>query len=258
MEYTASGSAVAATTDQNAGITVLPALDNVVRILTISEDGSEALVYTVTLDNIVEDCKHENTEIRNQKDATCTEDGYTGDTYCADCGKLLQTGTSIPATGHAWDAGVVTKQPTATEEGIRTYTCQVCGVTKEEPIPMISSGDKIPSVSISAEAASNGRIRLVGQFENYENISDYYRVTSHGLLYLSSEKLGIRTLSLSTAGRTRVFFAGYNPDGTFSYTMTPANTGTMFTMRAYLTYVDNEGNSVTVYSEPCIASYDSL
>lgn len=258
LEYTASGSAVAATTDQNAGITVLPALDNVVRILTISEDGSEALVYTVTLDNIVEDCKHENTEIRNQKDATCTEDGYTGDTYCADCGKLLQTGTSIPATGHAWDAGVVTKQPTATEEGIRTYTCQVCGVTKEEPIPMISSGDKIPSVSISAEAASNGRIRLVGQFENYENISDYYRVTSHGLLYLSSEKLGIRTLSLSTAGRTRVFFAGYNPDGTFSYTMTPANTGTMFTMRAYLTYVDNEGNSVTVYSEPCIASYDSL
>ncbi len=256
--YTASGSVVAATSDQNAGITVLPVLGNVVRILTISEDGSEALVYTVTLDNIVEDCKHENTEIRNQQDATCTEDGYTGDTYCADCGKLLQTGTSIPATGHAWDAGVVTKQPTATEEGIRTYTCQVCGVTKEEPIPMISSGDKIPSVSISAEAASNGRIRLVGQFENYENISDYYRVTSHGLLYLSSEKLGIRTLSLSTAGRTRVFFAGYNPDGTFSYTMTPANTGTMFTMRAYLTYVDNEGNSVTVYSEPCIASYDSL
>lgn len=257
FEYTASGSVVAATSDQNAGITVLPVLGNVVRILTISEDSSQSLVYTVTLDDIVE-CIHAHKEIRNQKDATCTEDGYTGDTYCADCGKLLQIGTSIPATGHAWDAGVVTKQPTATEEGIRTYTCQVCGVTKEEPIPMISSGDKIPSVSISAEAASNGRIRLVGQFENYENISDYYRVTSHGLLYLSSEKLGIRTLSLSTAGRTRVFFAGYNPDGTFSYTMTPANTGTMFTMRAYLTYVDNEGNSVTVYSEPCIASYDSL
>lgn len=257
LEYTASGSVVAATSDQNAGITVLPVLGNVVRILTISEDSSQFLVYTVTLDDIVE-CIHEHTEIRNQKAATCTEDGYTGDTYCTDCNTLLQTGTSIPSSGHSWDNGVVTKEPTETEEGIRTYTCTVCGAKKEESIPPISSGEGVPSVGISAERVGDGRIRIIGQYDGYENISDYRKVTSHGLLYLSSEKLGIRTLTLSTQGRTRVFFAGYNPDGTFSYTMTPANTGTMFTMRAYLTYVDNEGNSVTVYSEPCIASYDSL
>lgn len=257
FEYTASGSVVAATSDQNAGITVLPVLGNVVRILTISEDSSQFLVYTVTLDDIVE-CIHEHTEIRNQKAATCTEDGYTGDTYCTDCNTLLQTGTSIPSSGHSWDNGVVTKQPTETEEGIRTYTCTVCSATRTESIPPISSGEDVPSVSVFAEPVGDGRIRIIGQYDDYENISDYRKVTSHGLLYLSSEKLGIRTLTLSTQGRTRVFFAGYNPDGTFSYTMTPANTGTMFTMRAYLTYVDNEGNSVTVYSEPCIASYDSL
>ena len=42
-------------------------------------------------------CAHENTEIRGAKDATCTEDGYTGDIYCADCGEQMAEGTVIPA-----------------------------------------------------------------------------------------------------------------------------------------------------------------
>ena len=45
-------------------------------------------------------CAHENTELRNAKDATCTEPGYTGDTYCKDCGEKIGTGTAIPAKGH--------------------------------------------------------------------------------------------------------------------------------------------------------------
>ena len=39
--------------------------------------------------------EHGNTEIRNAKDATCTEPGYTGDVYCVDCGKLIEQGTVI-------------------------------------------------------------------------------------------------------------------------------------------------------------------
>ena len=45
-------------------------------------------------------CAHENTELRNAKEATCTEPGYTGDTYCKDCGEKISTGTAIPAKGH--------------------------------------------------------------------------------------------------------------------------------------------------------------
>ncbi len=45
-------------------------------------------------------CDHKNTEIRNAKEATCTEPGYTGDTYCKDCGEKIGTGTAIPAKGH--------------------------------------------------------------------------------------------------------------------------------------------------------------
>ena len=37
--------------------------------------------------------------------------------------------------GHIWDAGKVTKEPTATETGIKTYTCTRCAETKTEEIP---------------------------------------------------------------------------------------------------------------------------
>ncbi len=39
---------------------------------------------------------------------------------------------------HGWDDGVVTKEPTETEEGTRTFTCSVCEHTKEQAIPSLS------------------------------------------------------------------------------------------------------------------------
>ena len=38
---------------------------------------------------------------------------------------------------HTWDNGVVTKEATTKEEGKKTYTCSICGETKEEIIPVI-------------------------------------------------------------------------------------------------------------------------
>ena len=68
---------------------------------------------------------HARTEIRDAKDATCTEDGYTGDTWCLDCDEIIAKGEVIPATGHSYEA--VVTDPTCTEEGYTTYTCSVCG-----------------------------------------------------------------------------------------------------------------------------------
>lgn len=42
-------------------------------------------------------CKHTRTEIRGAKEATCTVDGYTGDTFCLDCGEMLRKGEVISA-----------------------------------------------------------------------------------------------------------------------------------------------------------------
>ena len=79
-------------------------------------------------------CSHENTEIRNAKDATCTEPGYTGDTYCKDCNEKISDGKIIPAKEHSWNEGVITTEPTCKDKGVKTFTCTVCNETKTEEI----------------------------------------------------------------------------------------------------------------------------
>ncbi|MGI6501686.1 MAG: Ig-like domain-containing protein [Anaerostipes sp.] len=117
---------------------------------------------------------HQHTEIKNKKDASCTESGYTGDLYCNDCNQVIKAGEVIKATehdyegkvtkeatckedgietftckkckntytktipkteGHTWNDGEVTKKPTCKETGIKTFTCSVCGKTKTDMIP---------------------------------------------------------------------------------------------------------------------------
>ena len=90
---------------------------------------TESVSITITR----RECDHTHTEIRNQREATCTQTGYAGDTYCTDCDKLLSTGKELAALGHDYKV-TVTKQPTTTEEGIRTYTCTRCNSSYTESI----------------------------------------------------------------------------------------------------------------------------
>ena len=69
---------------------------------------------------------------------TCTEKGYT--THTCACGESYRDGYTA-ALGHAWDNGKVTKEPTETETGVRTYTCTRCSETKTETIPATGSVD---------------------------------------------------------------------------------------------------------------------
>lgn len=80
---------------------------------------------------------HSLTKVINKKDATCTEDGYTGDTVCAICGKEITKGEAIEAKGHieAIDAAV---KPTCTEPGkTEGKHCSVCNevLVAQEVIP---------------------------------------------------------------------------------------------------------------------------
>ena len=88
----------------------------------------------------VDATNHVHTTVKNRKEATCTQTGYTGDTYCTDCNKLLETSKELAALGHDYKA-TVTKQPTATEEGIMTYTCSKCGHSYTQTIAKIKSDD---------------------------------------------------------------------------------------------------------------------
>ena len=80
---------------------------------------------------------HSLSKVINAKDATCTEDGYTGDTVCSVCGKEITKGETVEAKGHieAVDAAV---EPTCTEPGkTEGKHCSVCNevLVAQEVIP---------------------------------------------------------------------------------------------------------------------------
>ncbi len=118
--------------------------------------------------SILQNCKHQSASIVNQVDATCENDGYSGDLVCDNCGEILEYGTIIPALNHnwgewtdkgdganherecarchitetavhVWNEGVQTKAPTCKEQGSTLFTCTVCGATKTEPIAIDST-----------------------------------------------------------------------------------------------------------------------
>ena len=52
---------------------------------------------------------------------------------------LMLTTADEPNHQHTWDEGKITKKPTTSEEGVKTFTCTACGATKTEPIEKLVS-----------------------------------------------------------------------------------------------------------------------
>lgn len=126
---------------------------------TCTEDGEKTYTCTVcntTKTEVIPATGHQHKEVRNAKKATCTEDGYTGDTYCTDCNTKLESGTVVNKLGHTWDNGVITKEATETEEGVKTYTCKTCGETKTEKIPVTSHHLDQGTITKKATCTENG------------------------------------------------------------------------------------------------------
>ena len=74
--------------------------------------------------------------------ATCTAPGKTEGKHCSVCNVVLVKQENIPAKGHAWDSGKVTKEPTETSEGVKTFTCTACTQTRTERIPVLGHTHK--------------------------------------------------------------------------------------------------------------------
>ena len=103
-----------------------------------------------------EPCKHTETEIRKKKDATCTEDGYTGDTCCKACGEIIASGEVIHAKGHTEviDAAVAaTCEKTGLTQGKH---CSVCNevLVKQEVTP--AKGHQWNAGTVSTEPTCTG------------------------------------------------------------------------------------------------------
>ena len=99
-------------------------------------------------------CNHSSTEVRNAKTATCTAEGYTGDTYCKTCGTKTKTGSTIAKKSHNYTA-TVTTQPSCTKEGVRTYKCS-CGASYTEAIAKTSHNSNTTIPAVVATCTSTG------------------------------------------------------------------------------------------------------
>lgn len=123
-------------------------------------DSADRHVRTCTVCGKGPQYEDHNVIVKGGGDATCTDDGYTGDEFCSVCGQRLSEGEIIPAPGHKTEV-VNAKAPTAAEDG---YTgdevCTVCGQT-------IKPGEVIPATGEQTEPAEeSGACPVCGKTHN--------------------------------------------------------------------------------------------
>ena len=66
------------------------------------------------------------TEVKNAKTVTCTEEGYTGDEICKVCGKVIVQGKTVPVLAHSYSDG----------------KCTVCGAADPDYKPEDTADDE--------------------------------------------------------------------------------------------------------------------
>lgn len=105
-------------------------------------------------------CQHVGGDAVKEKEvpATCTKDGSHDEVvYCTICkAEVSRTNVVDKATGHKWDDGVVTTQPTTGKEGVKTFICTVCKETKTETIDKLGEDQKDQSAANEAINLING------------------------------------------------------------------------------------------------------
>ena len=164
VTFEANGSAEYPVEGTMAPQTVTAKTDTVLTANTFTREGYNFLNWTTAADgtgdsyadgatvNLTENTtlyaqwedNHSLTKVINKKDATCTEDGYTGDTVCAVCGKEITKGETVQAKGHTEviDAAV---EATCTQPGkTEGKHCSVCNeiLVAQEVIPATGHTEK--------------------------------------------------------------------------------------------------------------------
>ncbi len=173
------------------------------------------------IEPIQDESNHTHTpEVLPGKAATCTEAGLMDGKICSECKKILEEQRTIDALGHDWDKGTVTKEPTTTEKGERTYTCGRCSTTRTEDIdclvPEVDPGYSFANVSFDGSA-------VTGQLLHTAGTPDADRVYVRVTLFMSNGAYMIGVVEADRVGDDLTFELGASGD--FAY-ITLVATGT--------------------------------
>jgi len=155
---------------------------------------------------------HIHTEVRNKKDATYTDDGYTGDTYCKDCSKKLETGTMIPKLvekEHDYGEWVLDQAPTCKKYGVRYRICKNCGDREVDVLDKVDHSWEL--VSTTPATCTIGEIQhykcsVCGETKDVtlsnplgEHSWDNGKVTKEA----TETEEGVKTYTCKTCGETK-------------------------------------------------------
>ena len=111
------------------------------------------------------------------KAATCTEDGYTGRTYCEGCKSVIEWGTVLPATGHSYEL---------TEDH---FACSTCGETYDAGTGLFSMNGKY--YYAIGSVLQDGWVEIDGEWHyfgaDYAAVVGEYYYANREITYLFDE-----------------------------------------------------------------------
>ena len=137
---------------------------------------------------------------------TCTKKGYTKHT-CVNCGDSFKD-SYVDPLGHNWDDGVVTKEPTEKETGLKVYTCIACGVTEEKVLPELSHTHNHQAVVTKPTCTTEGYTTYICACGD-QYIDNVTPATGHawdnGVVTKepTEKKTGLKVYTCTTCGETK-------------------------------------------------------
>ena len=143
-------------------------------------ESNDSLLNATWHYNSVVTCLHSATELRNNKAPTCTETGYTGDTYCKACGEKLQTGSVIPALGHNYE-WFITKVATSGSTGLKAKKCSRCGDETGETIVLNYNGH------VTGDINGDGKVNNKDLTRLFQHLSDWDVETNSAALDVNGD-----------------------------------------------------------------------
>ena len=213
---------VTASSAQNAAVTILPAVDGTVKILTRSEDGSDSKTYILHLTGGTaigkEDLKNKIAEASNYQNQT---DIYT-ETSLQKLREAIVAATDILEDENAAQEAI--------QNAYDALNAAIAGLVRKP-----TTGGTVPEVEV--ELTGDGtNLTLRAQIVQ---VPEGAEITEVGFVYLEQAKRGTRYLNVNTAGRTKATCS--TPEYDYTYTFAPTYPNTEFAVRAYVRYQDGTG-----------------
>ncbi len=163
---------------------------------TCTEKGTRTYTCTACSETKTEEIPptgHQHTEVRNQKASTCSEAGYTGDKYCMDCKKTIETGKALEKTAHNY--ATITAKATLSKAGSITKKCSVCGETAASTAIGRIQSVKLGKVKYVYNKKAQKPAVTIKDSKGKQIASKYYTVT-----YKNNKKVGKAAVTIRFKG----------------------------------------------------------